>query len=347
MNHPEVEQVLTLDGSTGEGGGQVLRTALALSLCLQRPFQIENIRSRRERPGLQPQHLAAVRAAAGISAARVEGDAPGSTELSFHPGPVKPGEYHFDIGTAGSTILLLQTLLPALMLGESPSSLTLKGGTHNPLAPTFEYLSHAFLPMINRMGPQVQAELLRPGFYPQGGGTIEVQIRPAPHLWPMQIPNRGKVLTMDAEALVANLPQHIAERELAVIAASLPVHAGGLRRHSVDDCVSTGNAVWVSVYSEHITEVFSVLGEQGVPAETVAQQLVDAVKGYLAEDVPVGPHLADQLLLPMALAGQGSFKTMQPTSHTLTNIEVIAAFTGRRFRVEPATGGHVFITLDA
>lgn len=346
MNQPEVAQPLSLDGSIGEGGGQVLRTALSLSLCLQRPFHIDNIRIGRERPGLQPQHLAAVRAAAAISDAEVEGASPGSTSLSFVPGPVRAGVYRFGIGTAGSTGLLLQTLLPALMLGEDESTLTLDGGTHNPHAPTFEYLNQAFLPMVNRMGPQIQAELIRPGFYPEGGGRIRVHIRPAVHLWPLQIPNRGKVLTLDAQALVANLPLEIAERELAVIQAGLPVHAGGLQAHRTEDCISTGNVAWVSIYSEHITEVFSVLGEKGVPAEEVARGLVDAVRAYLAEDVPVGPWLADQLLLPMALAGQGGFGTVQPGSHTRTQIEVIAAFTGRRFQVRPADHDHVFITLE-
>jgi RNA 3'-terminal phosphate cyclase (ATP) len=346
MNSPEVAQPLSLDGSIGEGGGQVLRTALSLSLCLQRPFRIDNIRSRREGPGLQPQHLAAVRAAAAISDAEVEGDEPGSTALSFTPGPVRAGVYHFDIGTAGSTALLLQTLLPALMLGEDESTLTLDGGTHNPRAPTFEYLNQAYLPMLNRMGPQIQAELVRPGFYPEGGGRIRVHIRPAVHLWPLQIPRRGKVLTLDAQALVANLPLEIAERELATLQSGLAVHAGGLQAHRAEDCISTGNAVWVSVYSEHITEVFSVLGEKGVPAEEVAQGLLDSVRGYLAEDVPVGPWLADQILLPMALAGQGGFRTVPPSPHTNTQIEVIAAFTGRRFQVRPADNGHVFIELE-
>ena len=346
MNSPEVAQSLSLDGSIGEGGGQVLRTALSLSLCLQRPFHIEDIRTARERPGLQPQHLAAVQAAAAISDAEVEGAEPGSTALSFAPGPVRAGVYHFDIGTAGSTALLLQTLLPALMLGEDESTLTLDGGTHNPRAPTFEYLNQAFLPMINRMGPQIQAELVRPGFYPEGGGRIRVHVRPAVHLWPMQIPRRGKVLTLDGQALVANLPAEIAERELAVIQAGLPVHAGGLQVHRAEDCISTGNAAWVSVYSEHITEVFSVLGEKGVPAEEVAQGLVDQVRTYLAEDVPVGRWLADQLLLPMALAGQGGFRTLRPSGHTTTQIEVIAAFTGRRFDMRPADNGHVLITLE-
>lgn len=346
MNQPEVAQPLSLDGSIGEGGGQVLRTALSLSLCLQRPFHIDNIRIGRKRPGLQPQHLAAVRAAAAISDAVVEGDALGSTALSFAPGPVRAGVYHFDIGTAGSTGLLLQTLLPALMLGEDDSTLTLDGGTHNPLAPTFEYLNQAYLPMINRMGPQIQAELVRPGFYPEGGGRIRVHIRPAVHLWPLQIPRRGKVLTLDGQALVANLPLEIAERELAVLQSGLAVHAGGLQAHRVEDCISTGNAVWVSVYSEHITEVFSALGEKGVPAETVAQRLVDQVRTYLDEDVPVGPWLADQLLLPMALAGQGSFRSLEPSTHTITQIEVIAAFTGRRFQVRSVDKGHVLISLE-
>src|SRR5512133_1574470 len=179
--------MITIDGSMGEGGGQVLRTSLGLSLVTGQPFRIDNIRAGRPRPGLMRQHLAAVRAAAQISSAKVAGDEIGSRGLSFEPGPVRPGDYAFAIGTAGSATLVLQTVLPALMTASGPSRLKLQGGTHNPWAPPFDFLAKALLPLLGRMGPTIAAELIRPGFYPAGGGEFVVTIQPTPRLGPLEL----------------------------------------------------------------------------------------------------------------------------------------------------------------
>ncbi|MBS1246539.1 MAG: 3-phosphate cyclase [Proteobacteria bacterium] len=324
----------SINGSIGEGGGQILRTALALSTCLVRPFRIFNIRVARKRPGLQPQHLTAVKAAAAISRAQCEGAEQDSLTLAFSPSQVKAGEYLFAVGTAGSTSLVLQTVLPALMLADAPSRLVLEGGTHNPLAPPFEFLQYAFLPVLNRMGPAVSARLERPGFAPNGGGRVIVDIQPVSRLRAVAIPERGVILSQYAEVLLAHLPEHIARRELAVIQQALGYADEQLRFQMVSDADGPGNAVNVIIQSKQVAECFSAFGRRGLPAEQVAQQVVEQVRRYLQAGVPVGRHLADQLLLPMALAGGGMFVTLKPSLHTLTNMEVIKTFMNVDLRAE-------------
>lgn len=323
--------MLKLDGSQGEGGGQILRTSLALSMCLGKPFHIYRIRATRSKPGLQPQHLAAVKAAAAISGAEVKGAELGSQTLSFEPRKVKGGDYQFAIGTAGSTTLLFQTLLPALMLAPHTSKLVLQGGTHNPMAPPFEFLNHAFLPLINRMGPGIKARLTRPGYVPAGGGELDISITPTSQLRPLNILQRGKLIEIRAEVMLSHLPGHIAQRELAVIADSLHLPASCLDTHLDTLAIGPGNCVSIIIRTEMITEVFTALGKRGLPAEQVASQAVREAREYLASEIPVGPYLADQLLLPLALAGNGSFVTVSPSLHTTTNMAVIEQFTNRRF----------------
>ena len=164
--------MITIDGSAGEGGGQILRSSLALSLVTGQPFRMERIRAKRQKPGLLRQHLTAVEAAKAVGCAEVSGETLGSQTLDFRPGPVTPGNYRFAVGTAGSATLVLQTVLPALLTASDPSTLTLEGGTHNPLAPSFDFLDRCFMPLIHRMGPSVELELKRPGFFPAGGGRF-------------------------------------------------------------------------------------------------------------------------------------------------------------------------------
>ena len=320
--------MVIIDGSTGEGGGQVLRTSLGLSLVTGRPFRIENIRAGRSKPGLMRQHLTAVRAAAQISDAKVTGDAIGSRELTLGPGPVHPGEYEFAVGTAGSATLVLQTVLPALVVASGPSRLTLKGGTHNPWSPPFDFLAKAFLPLLARMGASVTAKLVRPGFYPAGGGEFTVEIEPAAQgrLGPLELMERGEILSRRGRAIVARLPDHIAERELKVVERKLGWTADRLAVERADDSVGPGNIIILEIASEHVTEVFTAFGEKDVRAEAVAGKAIGEARAYLAAGVPVGSHLADQLLVPTAMAGAGRFRTVAPTRHTTTSIEVIRKF---------------------
>jgi RNA 3'-terminal phosphate cyclase (ATP) len=318
--------MLTIDGSFGEGGGQIIRSSLALSLITGKPFRIYNVRARRDRPGLQRQHLTAVSASAEIGRAQVDGARVGAKEFTFVPGEVVPGEYVFDIGTAGSTTLVLQAVLPPLMIAKWPSLLKLEGGTHNVHAPPFEFLQKTFLPLVNRIGPQVSIELERYGFYPPGGGKFNVYIEPAAELRPLNLTARGEILARRARALVVNLPASIGERELAVIREQLNWTDDELRVEASQNAYSPGNVLTIEIESEQLTEVVTGMGERGVRAETVAARAVAEAQRYLSTDAPVGEHLADQLLIPLALAGGGSYLTGPLSLHTTTNIEIVKKF---------------------
>lgn len=250
----------------------------------------------------------------------------GSQELTFHPRTVKPGTYHFDIGTAGSTTLVLQSVLPALMLADRPSVLILNGGTHNPLAPTYDFLTGAYLPILRRMGPRVDASLERAGYYPKGDGRIRVAIEPVPRLTAIHLNERGPIHSIRATATVAGLPRHIAERELKVIREGLNLRPTQLEVHVESADRGPANVLTVELTSQHVTEIVTGFGERGVSAETVAARSVTASRRYIAAGVAIGEHLADQLLLPMALARAGSFTTLRPTPHTTTNRRIIGHF---------------------
>ena len=346
MHEQQPLKHLHIDGSMGEGGGQILRSSLAMSLCLGKPFYITGVRASRRKPGLQPQHLAAVRAAAEISSAELAGAMPGSGELTFAPHEVRPGHYRFATGTAGSATLVLQTVLPALLTADRSSHLELSGGTHNPLAPSFDFIRLAYLPLINRMGPRVTARLVRPGFYPAGGGIMQVDIDPVPRLQPLCLPERGAVLEKTAVALLSHLPRHIAQRELNVIGADLDLPAENMQTREITSSPGPGNAVTVVIRCRHITEVFTGFGMPGLRAETVASRLVERVRRYLTAGVPVGEHLADQLLLPMALAGSGSYVTLQPSLHTTTNIAVLQQFMTLQIDCREIGPDRWYIALD-
>ncbi|QOY92053.1 RNA 3'-terminal phosphate cyclase [Paludibaculum fermentans] len=336
--------MIQIDGSFGEGGGQILRTALSLSLVTGRPIQIDNIRAGRERPGLLRQHLTAVLAAAEIGQAQVEGAVLGSTSIGFVPGPVKAGEYRFAVGSAGSGTLVFQTVLPALMLATSPSKLVIEGGTHNDAAPPFPFLERAFLPLVERMGPRVQVRLERPGFYPAGGGRFTAEILPTVRLKPLHLGERAEMTGRRVVAIVANLPRDIAEREVKTAARLLEWGPETQVIESTRESAGPGNVVMVEVESRAVTEIFTAFGKVGVSAERVAKVAVLDARAYLGSKAAVGEHLADQLLLPMALAGSGSFTAVKLNRHAQTNMEVIRRFLPVRFECSEA-GGHVAVAV--
>ena len=279
--------MVTIDGSFGEGGGQILRSSLALSLVSGKPFSIHSVRAGRKRPGIMRQHFTAVNAAAEIGRAAVEGNRIGSQAFTFEPEKIEPGNYHFAIGSAGSCTLVVQTILPALIIADGPSEITLEGGTHNPFAPPFDFLAKAFLPAMDRMGPRVEAVLEKPGFYPAGGGRFKVSIKPA-DLHRLDLLERGKIIRKTARACVANLPVSIAERELRVVHEKLEWDRKLLEAVEVENSQGPGNILIIEVESENVTEVFTGFGEKGIPAEKVAKRAVKSVREYLALDVPVG-----------------------------------------------------------
>jgi len=325
--------MLTIDGSKGEGGGQMLRTSLALSLVTKEPVRMVNIRAGRSKPGLMRQHLTAVQAAATVSGGTVEGAAVGATEITFRPGATRGGDYNFSVGTAGSATLVLQTVLPALVTAAEKSTLILEGGTHNPQSPPFDFLVGAFLPMLQRMGPLVHASLEKPGFYPAGGGRFCVTIEPSPKLNGFELLERGALRSYGARAVVASLPKTIADREIHIVGQRMNWERRWLRSETVEKAEGPGNVVIVELESENVTEVFTGFGERGVPAEAVADGVATEALAYLEAGVPVGAHLADQLLLPLALAGGGAFRSVKPSSHAQTQADVIRTFLGIETRM--------------
>jgi len=330
--------MIEIDGSQGEGGGQILRSSLTLAICTQQPFRIANIRANREQPGLKRQHLTAVKAAAQICAAEVDGAEPSSRALTFRPGRLQSGAYTFDIGSAGSCTLVFQTVLPALLTATGESRVRIFGGTHNKGSPPFDFLARSFLPLLARMGASVELELASYGFYPRGGGEIRSRITPVSKLRALELMERGPLVRGHAEAYVSAIPVHVAQRELQVIGRRLGFAPANLLLRALPNDMGPGNAVTITLEHQHVTEVFTGFGERGVRAETVADQAAEDAQAYLASSAPVDEHLADQLLLPMALGSGGAFVTRQLTPHLHTNAAVIERFTGRKMSVTPAGG---------
>ncbi|QIL82502.1 RNA 3'-terminal phosphate cyclase [Diaphorobacter sp. HDW4A] len=324
--------IIEIDGSTGEGGGQILRTSLALSVITGTPFVLDNIRAKRAKPGLMRQHLTCVNAAAAISGAQVEGAALNSQRLVFTPGKLQSGDYEFVIGSAGSCTLVLQTVWPALLFGEGTSRITIKGGTHNPMAPPFQFLDLSYAPLMRRLGAPVQLELKRHGFYPAGGGVIEAEISPAAAtLAPFDLLERGALRESYAECLCAAIPRSVARRELEELRLQLGWQEDQMRQGEARQNEGPGNALMAMLAYENVCEVFTRLGEKGVSSEQVARSLAGEVRKFLAADSAVGPYLGDQWVLPLALAvwrtGRGASYTCSPlTQHARTNFEVIQRF---------------------
>jgi RNA 3'-terminal phosphate cyclase (ATP) len=282
--------------------------------------------------------LTALQAAAAVCDAKVTGAEVGSGEITFRPGAVKAGDYQFAIGTAGSTTLVLQTVLPALLTASIPSTIRITGGTHNKASPPVDFLQRTYLPLVERMGPRVQLDLVRHGFYPRGGGEILARVTPAARLVPITLNERGARKSGYAEAYISGIPMHVASRELEIVGKMLNWPAENLHIRGLSGEFGPGNALTLTIEHEHITEVFTGFGEKGVSAESVAKRAVDAARSYLGSEAAVGPHLADQLLLPMALAGGGEFVTMPVTQHFESHVAIIGKFLALRVAAESKDG---------
>ena len=324
---------LTIDGTQGEGGGQVLRTAIALSAISGRAVEIDGVRGGRAKPGLKRQHLTGLLAVAEICGAKVEGAKLNSQHVVFRPGPIEAGDYSFAIGTAGSTALVLQTVLPVLAHASGPSTVRVSGGTHNMNAPSVDYLARAFLPLWRRMGLVCELELVRHGFHPAGGGVVDARVEPWTQHRALTLLSRDNTRPPRARVLSANLPERIAARELSVIQTQLGV-ADERAEIVLVDAAGPGNAMIVEIESDTVTEQFTEHGQHGVRAESLAKRLSREARAYLASDAPVGEHLADQLLLPMALGAGGAFRCTELSLHTRTNMDVIRAFGLADFHTE-------------
>jgi len=343
--------VTLLDGSIGEGGGQVLRSALTLSLLTGQAFHMTRIREARPRPGLFPQHLAAVQAAAQISGAELSGDRIGSRELRFAPGPVRPGQYHFDIGTAGATALVLQTVLLPLAVADGASRLSVSGGTHVPWSPCFHYLDWHWRPLLARIGIAFRLELAMAGFYPQGGGELRALIPGGARPLALQLVERGALLRLRGLSAVADLPLEIAARQRDQALRRLGGRVPNVEvRIDVEalPARSRGTVLLLLAEFEHSQACFFALGARGKRAERVADEAVDGLFGFLEGRGAVDRWMADQLLLPLALAGPGSvLSTAAVSSHLLTNAAVIGRFLPLLITVEGAAGESGLVRIEA
>lgn len=329
-----VVDVIEIDGSEGEGGGQILRTSLGLSLVTGRPFRLVNVRAGRSTPGLRRQHLASLRAAQAVGNAVITGDEVGSMAVSFAPRGVVAGEHAFVVGTAGSATLVLQTVLPALLRADAPSTIALEGGTDNPMAPSYDFLANSFAPFVSRGGASLDLALGRRGFYPAGGGRFTANVVPTKTFGFEDLTARGDVLGIRAFARVANLPGSIAHRMLHVVRDALRLERDALVADEATDAMGPGVALEIHVALPSHTEVFTVIGEKRTRSEAVAAACIAQACAFIEADVPVGEHLADQLLLLAALAGKGTFVTGAPTRHTMTQRDVIRRFLEIPIRIE-------------
>ena len=327
---------VNIDGSFGEGGGQVLRTSLALSAITGQPLHIYNIRAARSKPGLQAQHLTCARAAAAICGAELEGAAMGSQSLVFRPAHLpQAGEYVFDVteargsGSAGATTLILQTVLLPLALAEGESRVTIRGGTHAPFSPPFPYIHHVYLPTLWRMGVRAQVELQRYGWYPAGGGEITLKIQAnGGTLRPTTLTERGDLRQVRGTAAVSNLPSHIAQR-MANRAVNVLKEAGIQSRVEAAHVEATGPGAGIFLIAEyeHSVAGFTAYGQKGLPSERVADSACHDLIAYHRSNAATDMHLADQLVLPAALAtGESRWTTCRVTQHLLTNAWVVRQF---------------------
>jgi RNA 3'-terminal phosphate cyclase (ATP) len=336
--------VVRIDGSVGEGGGQILRTSLALAALLAREVEIINIRRGRKVPGLQPQHLTAVRAIRDITGGRTLGDELGSELLIFMPGKCEGGVYEFDVSkiraSAGSVSLIFQAVLPALLFAPCPTHLVLKGGTHVPFSPPTTYVERVFLPLLQRMGGRASLKTIRWGWYPHGGGIVEADIEPVERLSAIDLTRREELVKIEGLAVVSHLPLSIAERlcrrllqrlaRYELVAEIELVHAPAAGR---------GAGLFVFARYGDVVAGFSALGEVGKRAEAVADEVYRALVAHHRSGKVADRHVADQLLLYMALAeGRSAITVSEITPHLLTNVWVIERFLPVKFEVEGEVG---------
>jgi len=339
--------MIEIDGSQGEGGGQVLRSALSLALLTDKEFSIFNIRAQRSKPGIRPQHLQAVKAAKSVGKAVVTGDTLGSLSLKFIPGGIYPGRYKFDIGTAGSTSLVFQTIYLPLSLCKVASSVTISGGTHVPWSPIFEYLKHHWTMFLERMGFNIDLSLEQAGFYPKGGGSIQCIINPARNLKPLNQVERGRFLQIRGISAVANLDRSIAERQRNQVIRRLSdkYYLNDIRIRQLPSRFKGTYLLLIAEFDTTQACYFS-LGELGKPAEKVADEAVDKLEEFMCTGAVVDQYLADQLLQPLAFTGGLSkFSTSKITKHLLTNADIIKLFLPVDINIEGEIGEPGLISI--
>ncbi|MDJ0591655.1 MAG: RNA 3'-terminal phosphate cyclase [Pleurocapsa sp. MO_226.B13] len=328
--------MINIDGSWGEGGGQILRTSLSLANITGQPVRIDRIRANRPKPGLAAQHLTSVRAAATLCQAQISGDTLGSMTLEFMPTrPPQAGQYTFDVtearegGSAGAVTLILQTILIPLALANGNSKVILKGGTHVAWSPPVTYIEEVYLPTLRQLGVRAEVQLNAWGWYPRGGGEVELRVTGSQQsLNGLQLLERGALQQIRGLAIVTELPAHIPQRmanraENLLQQAHLPAQIKAVRERGI----APGAGIFLTAEYEHSRAGFSALGRRGIPAERVAETAVQELLDFQAQAVPVDPFLADQLLLPLALSSEISqYRLASISKHLTTNAWVIEQF---------------------
>ena len=345
------ESLVELDGSEGEGGGQILRSSLALSVLTGRPFKLINIRARRSKPGLQPQHLMCVKAAGAICGANYKGAAVGSSVLYFEPGDVKSGEYSFTIGTAGATALVLHTVyLPLALRGSAPSVVRITGGTHNPHAPCHHFNETTWGCYLQKIGITIEQEMIRPGFYPRGGGEIRAVIHPCSNVSCLKLTECPELTTAGGFSAVALLPDKIARRQAERMASRLKREK--IETHipieEWEGSLGAGSVAAVIFRQAPVPTLFFGLGERGKSSESVADDAVDEAIRFREAKAPVDPHSADQLLLPLIFSPDASeYRTSQITRHLTTNIDTVRKFVDREITIDGDEGEPGTVSIAA
>lgn len=338
--------MIHINGAQGEGGGQILRSALTLAMCLKKSITLSNIRQGRKKPGLMRQHLACVKAAAEICQAKVSGASLGSQSLTFEPGEIQAGTYRFAIGSAGSTCLLFQTVLPALARANGLSEVILEGGTHSHFSPSFDFIRHTYLPQMQKLGYRVEVDIERYGFYPVGGGRWKALVYPLDKQAPaLDLTDLGELISHEGVVSYARLARHISEREV------MHVHKRAKWKYERLDALEVeslgaGNVVSLRANFQHHTTVCDAIGEVGVSAERVAGRAVQSMAAYIKSNTAVCEYLADQLLLPMALGQGGRFTSVKPSLHTTTHCDVIAQLTHQRVQMQQLSKQVWLLSLD-
>lgn len=338
-------KMIEIDGSFGEGGGQILRTSLSLAALTGKGVRFTRIRAGRRKPGLMRQHLACVRAIAEISGGNVEGCELNSTEVIFEPRKIRAGNYRFVVGSAGSVLLIAQCVLPCLLHAEGESVVVLEGGTHAESAPIYDFFERVYLPCLRRMGAEVSSELNQVGFYPAGGGKVTLRIQPMKHRRYLEIMEAGGLREARLTALSHGIDPKIGEDEVRICHAALENDPAFILESRMVNSPGPGNVLFAELASDHITELFSICGDVDISRKEVAERVAGMVRRYRELEVPVWRFLADQLLLPMAIGAGGKYLTVPPSRHSQTNLEVIRKFLDIEIKLENRKNGQYCIEV--
>lgn len=341
----EVDVAVRIDGSYGEGGGQILRTSIALSALLGKPVEIMNIRAKRANPGLQPQHLTGVKAAALLTNAEVLGAEKGSTRLHFNPQALKCGKYNIDIGTAGSISLVIQILTPILLYAPCPTEVAIVGGTDVAWAPPIDYMRHVFTKVLEKFGAHVTIELIKRGHYPKGGGEAVLKVQPVETLSAVHSPDFGQLVEIKGISHAVNLPPHVAERQAKAAREALEKlgYKAEVAVEARSDGLGPGSGVILWAVSDTGNVVGGdALGERGKPAETVGREAAEKLAATLTSGSSLDPHMADMAVVYMALAqGTSRMSTPEITTHLQTNIYIVEQYLPVKFRIYSTQRRHL------